>query len=172
MEKTNNVWRSMLKYLAIVLVIVGSVLVLINTTVFILRVPSSSMEPTLNINEEFLAKRVSDKDEITYGIYGFYSAEEDMMMVKRIVGLPGDELEFVDGDMYRNNEPVDEDYILYDAYFTAKFEVPEDSYLMLGDNRADSFDARYWAQPYIPREDIVGKVIFRVRPFFRIGFVK
>lgn len=167
----SGLWKSALKYFIFLTIIVLLVLVLINKVVFILRVPSSSMEPTMNINEEFITKRVSEDDKITYGIYGFYSEEEDTMMVKRIVGLPGDIVEFVDGKMYRNGESIEESYILYDSFFNAKFEVPEDSYLMLGDNRADSFDARYWTQQYIARKDIVGKVLFRVRPFFRIGVV-
>ena len=65
-----------------------------------------------------------------------------------------------------------EDFVLYNDYYNTTFEVPEGKYLMLGDNRVDSFDARYWVQTYIPRKDIVGKVLFRIRPFFRIGFVE
>lgn len=167
-----NFIKSFSKYIVFILVLFVLMLIVLNKVVFILHVPSVSMEPTMNVNEEFVTKVVGPDDEITYGIYGFYSEEEDTMMVKRIVGLPGDEIEFVDGKMFRNNEAIDEDYVLYDAYFTEKFSVPEGHYLMLGDNRADSFDARYWANTYIPREDIVGKVLFRIRPLFRFGLVE
>ena len=164
--------KAIFKYLLFFILLIAVVLFIINKLVFILHVPSESMEPTMNVNEEFITKIVDSDDEITYGIYGFYSAEEDTMMVKRIVGLPGDVVEFVDGKMYRNNEAIDEDYVLYDSKFTEKFSVPDGHYLMLGDNRADSFDARYWANTYIPREDIVGKVVFRIHPLFRFGYVE
>lgn len=169
---TRNIFKFLFKYIIFFSVVIILLLLALNKVVFILHVPSESMEPTLNVNEDFLTKVVSPNDDITYGIYGFYSEEQDTMMVKRIIGLPGDKIEFVDGVLYRNNKLVKEDYVLYNDYYNTTFEVPEGKYLMLGDNRVDSFDARYWVQTYIPRKDIVGKVLFRIRPFFRIGFVE
>jgi len=64
-----------------------------------------------------------------------------------------------------------EDYVLYDSYFSGTYEVPENKYLFLGDNRANSIDARFWKTPYIDRSDIIGKVLFRIHPYFRFGSV-
>lgn len=171
-DKSKKVTYSFLQYVVVFSLCILLVLFITNKFVFILKVPSESMQPTMNVNEHFITKMVRQNEKIDYGIYGFYSKELDDTLVKRIVGLPGDHIEFVDGKMYRNSVEIDEDYILYEDFFSGTFDVPDGHYLMLGDNRVDSFDARYWNTPYIPREDIIGKVLFRIRPFFRIGFVK
>lgn len=137
---------------------------------FILTVPSSSMEPTMNPKEQFFATKIMSKN-LDYGIYGFYSEELDMRLVKRLVGKPGDKIELKEGKLIRNGEELEEDYVLYDSYFSGTYEVPENKYLFLGDNRANSIDARFWKNPYIDRSDIIGKVLFRIHPYFRTGSV-
>lgn len=141
-----------------------------NIFCFILTVPSSSMEPTMNPEEQFFATKILGKN-LDYGIYGFYSEELDMRLVKRLVGKPGDKIELKEGKLIRNGEEVQEDYVLYDSYFSGTYEVPANKYLFLGDNRANSIDARFWKNPYIDRSDIIGKVLFRIHPYFRIGSV-
>lgn len=144
---------------------------ILNQFCFILSVPSSSMEPTMNPNEKFFATKIIGED-LDYGIYGFYFEELEMRLVKRLIGKPGYVIEFKDDKLIRNGKEIEEDYILYEAYFTGTYEVPDEKYFFLGDNRANSIDARFWKNPYIDRDDIIGKVIFRVHPYFRIGFIK
>ncbi len=94
--------------------------------------------------------------------------------VKRIIGLPGDTVDIHDGHVYLNgsDEPYDEPY-LKEAMLTPQalhYEVPEGCYLMLGDNRNWSADARFWQYTYIHKEKIIAKVLFRYFP--RIGWIK
>lgn len=88
--------------------------------------------------------------------------------VKRIVGMPGDTVDIRDGAVYLNgsDEPFDEPY-LAEAMETPKelhYEVPEDHYLMLGDNRNHSADARFWRFTYIDEEQFIAKVLFKYFP--------
>lgn len=85
---------------------------------------------------------------------------------KRVVGLPGEEVIIKDGCVYVDNQLLVEDY-LPQGYRTSiegvsmrRFEVPEEGYFVLGDNREESFDSRYWIEPYVYRRDIKGKLIW------------
>lgn len=94
--------------------------------------------------------------------------------VKRVIGLPGDIIDIHDGHVYLNNseEPLDEPYLAEDMEtpYPLHYEVPENCYFMMGDNRNYSLDARYWAIPYIEEDRIIAKIIFRYFP--RIGLLK
>lgn len=140
---------------------------------FIIHVSSESMQPTLNINEDFFVLPIKAKsNNISYGVYGFYSKEKNINMVKRLIGLPNDHIEFKEGILYRNGSLVKEPYVLYEDIFSCTFDVPADKYLFLGDNRSNSLDARYWDEPYIDATDIKCKIIARISPYYKIGLIK
>ena len=89
-----------------------------------------------------------------------YPKDTDTDYIKRIVGLPGDVLQMKNKKLYRNGEPVQEDYIQQTAAWTAydnfgPIKVPADSYFVLGDNRDNSLDSRDWG--FVPRGYIHGK---------------
>ncbi len=78
-----------------------------------------------------------------------------------------------DGSVYINGNKLEEDYVKYQGGKTdMSFDVPSGKFLMLGDNRNNSDDARYWSNPYIDGKDIEAKAQLTVYPFDRIGFVK
>ncbi len=94
--------------------------------------------------------------------------------VKRVIGIPGDTVEIRDGAVYLNGsaEPLEEPY-LPEAMATPKelrYEVPEGHYLMLGDNRNHSADARFWRHTFIDEDKIIAKVLFRYFP--KPGLIK
>lgn len=139
---------------------------------FIIHVPSESMQPTLNVNENFFVVPVKPtSSNMSYGIYGFYSEEKDINMVKRLIGLPNDHIEFKDGILYRNGNLVEESYVLYEDNFNCIFDVPSGKYLFLGDNRSNSLDARYWQNPYIDAKDIRCKIIARISPYYKFKLI-
>lgn len=91
-----------------------------------------------------------------------------------MIGLPGDTVEIKDAKIYINGaeQPLKEDYLKEtwtEATGPFTFEVPEDSYLVLGDNRNDSYDARYWDHTYVTKDEIIGKAYFIYYPFKRLG---
>lgn len=84
-------------------------------------------------------------------------------IVKRVVGLPGERLVLTDGRITVDGRPLDEPYAGR-SVFRGTFTVPRGHYLLLGDNRDASDDARSWQQPYLPREALVGRLVGRRLP--------
>ena len=100
-----------------------------------------------------------------------YPDNEEQIYVKRIIGLPGETVQIVNGVVYVTK--TDGKTIqLDDSFVTAcepygdfgPYVVPPDSYFMLGDNRNDSKDSRFWTNTYVKRDKIIGKVKFRYYP--------
>ncbi len=134
-------------------------------------VPSGSMENTIMTGDRVIGSRLSyrfgDPERGDIAIFRFPDNEE-IFFVKRIIGLPGDTVDIVDGQVYLNGsaEPLDEPSIREPMIpeEPMHFEVPEDSYFMLGDNRNNSGDARRWRNTYVKRDKIIAKVLFRYFP--------
>ncbi|MGL4849360.1 MAG: signal peptidase I [Clostridium sp.] len=166
--------KKFLKEWGIPLVIAYAVAILINKfLIFTVYIPSESMLPAINAGDRLIAQRVYDYGKIKRGdILVFDFKEEDSLYIKRVIGLPGDTI-LIDGkNLYVNGEKITEDYVKFPEETFAEYVVPEKSYFFLGDNRANSKDARYWKNPYIKEEDIKGKAIFRYYPFDNIGKLK
>jgi len=103
-----------------------------------------------------------------------YPDNEKVYYVKRVIGLPGETVEVKDGKVYINGSdtPLDEPYLpepMEGSY--GPYEVPEGCYFMMGDNRNNSLDARFWDNKFVAKNKIVAKVLFCYYPFNRIGKV-
>ncbi|MGH9172657.1 MAG: signal peptidase I [Acidimicrobiales bacterium] len=131
-------------------------------------VPSGSMEPTLQVGDRMLVQKIGFT--IQRGdILVFRRPPGDLAdtnnedLVKRVIGLPGETISSRGNTVYINGKPLSEPYlppgtILGKPIPTQK--IPSGDYFMLGDNRNDSADSRYWG--YLPRSYVVGKVILVV----------
>lgn len=141
--------------------------------IFKVYIPSGSMIPTLNEGDQLFVTRVYNLDNLKRGdILVFDSDELDDVLIKRLIGLPGDKIKIVSGTVYVNGEELEEDYVKNSDHVSGEFEVPEGKYFFLGDNRAISYDARRWENPYIDGSDIRAKAQVRVYPFSDFGFVR
>jgi signal peptidase I len=90
--------------------------------------------------------------------------------IKRVVGLPGEEVAVNNGEVYVNGQPIQETYISAPPNYQWGPEViAADSYLVLGDNRNNSCDGHFWGA--VPRENIIGRAVFRFWPPGRVGGV-
>ncbi|MBW4491291.1 MAG: signal peptidase I [Trichocoleus desertorum ATA4-8-CV12] len=127
-------------------------------------IPSSSMEPTLQIKDRiFVSKSLRyvprDGDLIVFHPLQRSSSDgpiRDRFFVKRVVGTPGETIQVKNGLVYRNDQPLRENYIAEPpAYEWGPEVVPNDAYLVLGDNRNDSFDSHVWG--FLPDKNIVGR---------------
>lgn len=152
-----------------ILIVVAAIAVLISTLFLpVIQVSGSSMEPTLNDGDILVTFR---SDKASCGDLCCISWQNKLLL-KRIIGMPGDIINIdSDGNVYINNEIIDEPYIdnkspgVSDIDFP--FLVPEDKYFILGDQRESSVDSRSSAIGCIGKDQIVGHVLFRVWPITR-----
>ena len=145
-------------------------------------IPSGSMIPTLEINDRVLvAKFWTAFFEPSRGsLYVFrYPVDPERDFVKRVIAIPGDVVDIKEGVVYINGNPTEEPYVKRHDKFTLRpsnifpqvpFTVPEGKYFMLGDNRGNSQDSRFWG--FADISDMRGPVFLRYWPLNRIGIPK
>ncbi len=133
-------------------------------------VPSSSMSPTLNkwdsviVNGLAYVKNEPQRGDIIV-FKGHEDSIRDQKIIKRVIGIPGDSIQFIDGNIYINGQLISEEYISADVEtncFMDFEDIPERCYFVMGDNREDSWDSRFWENPYVTKDEIYGKMIICV----------
>ena len=141
-------------------------------------IPSGSMKPTLHVGDRILVNKLSvDFGTINVGDVIVFKAppaehcEDDGIadLVKRVIGLPGQHLTSKGNTIYVKALKEPWTYFHTIGSPVGHVTVPKNSYYVMGDNRADSCDSRFWGS--VPRSDIIGKVFVRVWPPSRIGFI-
>ncbi len=139
-------------------------------------IPTSSMEPTLEINDHLIIEKISYLVRSPQrGDVVVFSPTETLKkqkfkdaFIKRVIGLPEDTVEVKGGKVYVNNQVLTEKYIgEAPKYQYGPVTVPEDQYLVLGDNRNNSYDSHYWG--FVPRKNLIGQAIVRYWPLNRLG---
>lgn len=152
--------------------------VLINKFLFFMAlIPSTSMYPTLKKGDRIFVTKIYNTENLKRGdIVLFRSDELDNILVKRLIGLPGDTVEIKENnDVYVNGEKLDEPYVKQpggDERGYGTYQVPDGCYFFLGDNRVDSYDSRFWNVKYIPKSAIMGKAHMILFPFDRFGMLR
>lgn len=170
-EKKGGVMQEIWEWVKIIVSAAAIAFVLNTFIIANSEVPSGSMETTIMTGDRVIGSRLSYKFEEPkrgdIAIFRFPDNEK-IYYVKRVIGLPGDTIDIVDGKVYLNgsSEPMDEPYIREPMIPEAPmhYEVPEGCYFMMGDNRNYSLDARRWENTYVKKEKIVAKVLFRYYP--------
>lgn len=143
--------------------IILSLIILFNSLILGVRIQSGSMEPNIKTGEYAVFNRLAYvfRTPQRGDIVVYDSKEQGVLLVKRIIGLPGDTIKFADGYIFINGFLCDETYIGKEVETNCQkeFMVPEDCYFLLGDNRENSLDARYWNDPYAAIGDLKGRII-------------
>lgn len=157
------------------LVVIFVLLVIVYVFTFT-QVVGPSMEPTLEAkNITVLSKSHYQFFEVKRGDIIAFEYNGMRNLVKRVIGLPGETVEFKDNVLYINGQEVKEPYIKNEVtkdYVLKKPSnvIPEDMYFVVGDNRDDSLDSRVIG--LIDKKDISGKIVMRLFPFSEIKLVK
>ena len=150
-------------------IIIIIVAILIRTFIVTpVQVDGESMYPTLDNNEILLLKKY-DRSYERFDIVVFNY--NNSKLVKRIIGLPGEYVEYKENELYINNVKIDFELDTYTYDFKLSElgfkQIPDDYYLVLGDNRTNSIDSRRIG--LIPKEDILGTTTFSIFPFNKFG---
>ena len=176
--------RAILEYVGLAVVAVAVALLIQAFLVKPYRIPSPSMEDTLLIGDRVLVDRISWRfsDPSRGDIVVFHSPMPGPVLIKRVVGMPGDTVSLKDGAVYINGQKLDEPYVRRVDGRTEQTEpfptglpwslqqpyrVPAGSYFLMGDNRPDSGDSRAFGP--VARGRLVGRAFGRYWPPGRIG---
>ncbi|KGF71717.1 signal peptidase I [Neosynechococcus sphagnicola sy1] len=171
--QSENPWLEALKTLGLSAILAFGIRTFVAEARYI---PSGSMLPTLEINDRLIVDKMSYHfqnpqrgDIIVFNptarleALNFHDA-----FIKRIIGLPGETIQVKGGRVYVNNQPLREAYIAdLPQYDYGPVTVPLNSYLVLGDNRNNSYDSHYWG--FVPRQNIIGRAVVRFWPPNRLG---
>ena len=167
--------KEIISWIQIIVAAVIIALVLNNFIIANSRVPTGSMENTIMSKSRVIGSRLSylTSDPERGDVVIFHFPDDPTgktYYVKRIIGLPGETVDIVDGKVYidGSDTPLDEPYLAEPMEGSwGPYEVPEGSYFMMGDNRNNSLDARYWENQYVKKDKIIAKVLFCYFPKFK-----
>ena len=155
------------------LVTVAVVFVLFRVVFQLAWVPSGSMETTIPKRSLLVSFRlpylVGDPAPERGDVVTFWSEEMDKLLVKRVVGLPGEEVSFQGGKVYINGQLLPEEYLPVQGQTNGRgnqvFYGSDGCYFMMGDNRPGSDDSRFWDDPYISAREMRARVLLIISPF-------
>ena len=178
-EKERGILREILSFLVDVAVVVGVTFLIIHFVGQRTYVSGSSMENTLSDGDNLIVDKItyrfSDPQRYDIIVFPFHYADH-VYYIKRIIGLPGETVQIVDGDIYIDGEILRESYgreVIKDSGLaTEPIELGEDEYFVLGDNRNDSTDSRDPSVGKIHRDEIIGRAWVRIWPLEKIGVLK
>jgi len=173
-EKYKSKYIQLLKNTLYVLLIVIALAILSATLIFpVFQITGESMEPSLNKGEFVVS--VKGNSFKSGDIIAFYY--NNRILVKRVIAVSSDVVNIdLDGNVYVNDELLMESYINEKKYgdvdIEFPYQVPEESYFVLGDDRENSVDSRNSLIGSIKGDEVIGRVVFRVWPFKNFGVVK
>lgn len=155
--------KEILPYVLIIIAVI-----LIRTFIITpVRVDGASMDQTLEDGQILLLYKLANVD---YGdIVVLDEEKEGEIIIKRIIGMPGDTVSIRDNTVYVNGEEVEEDYAYGETSDYEEITLDDDEYFILGDNRPISKDSRYFGP--VKEDEIIGKIIFRLWPFNKFGTI-
>lgn len=166
-----NRYKRVLRSTVNVLIVVAAISVLVVTLIMpVLQIYGSSMSPTLEDGQIVLSVKTSNlkRGDLVSFYYG------NKLLVKRCIAGPRDWVNIdEDGNIYINDELLDEPYLTEKAFGECDIElpcqVPDERWFLVGDNRVDSIDSRNTQVGFVANDQIVGKIVFRVWPLSEFG---
>ncbi len=178
-EKEKGILSTLLGWILYILVIIGLTYLIITYVGQRTRVSGDSMNPTLSDGDNLIVDKFTYhfKDPERYDIIVFpFKYEENTYYIKRIIGLPGETIQIIDGYVYIDGELLESDVygaeVMKDANIAAEpIALGEDEYFVLGDNRNHSSDSRDPSVGVLTREDLLGRAWVRIYPFDQAGVI-
>jgi len=172
-ERYKRRFRRLLRSTVNALIVVAAIAALIATLVLpVLQIAGTSMEPNLNDGDIVLLVKTNDLE--TGDLCAFYYSNK--ILIKRVIATPGDYIWIEsDGTVYLNGEPLDEPYVsekaLGECDVDFPYQVPENSYFVMGDKRETSIDSRSSVIGCISEDQMIGKIFCRFWPLSEFEFL-
>ena len=172
-ERYKRRFRRLLRSTVNALVVVAAIAALVATLILpVLQIAGTSMEPSLNDGDIVLLVKKNDLQ--TGDLCAFYYSNK--ILIKRVIATPGDYIWIEsDGTVYLNGEPLDEPYVsqkaLGECDVEFPYQVPENSYFVMGDKRETSIDSRSSDIGCIAEDQIVGKIFCKIWPLSEFEFI-
>ena len=167
-EEQTSIFKEIMSWVIPFAIALVAALLIKNFLIINADVPTGSMETTIPAGSRIMGLRLYyDFKEPERGdiVIFKYPDDESVDYLKRIIGLPGETVEIISGKVYINGELLDEPYLSEEPTGDfGPYQVPEDSYFMLGDNRAVSKDSRYWHNTYVKKDKIIAKAFVMYWP--------
>lgn len=155
--------KEMYPYIIIILVII-----LVRTFIVTpVRVDGDSMKKTLYDGDILVLYKLGSIKR--NDIIVLNESYDDEIIIKRVIATPGETIEIKNNKIYVNDEEYEDDFAFGDTTDYSKIKLGEDEYFILGDNRIISKDSRYFGP--IKEKEIMGKIVFRIFPFSKVGEV-
>lgn len=180
-KSTSDKWKNLFSN---ILWIAGVLLAVILIVEFVgqrTKVDGRSMEPMLQDGDQLIVDKISyrfrDPERFDIIIFPYHgNGSKKTYYIKRIIGLPGETIQIVDGKIYIDGEVLEEDYGKEVMEESGRASQPivlgDDEYFVLGDNRNNSKDSRVESVGNIKRSDIIGRAWVRIFPFDTFGVLK
>ena len=163
MDKAKKIIWELIPYILIIIIII-----IIRTYIITpVRVDGSSMRQTLEDGNILLLYKMAKINR--YDIVVLDEEYDNEIIIKRIIGLPGETVEIKNNKIYINDKKIEDEYAYGDTGDYEKITLEDDEYFILGDNRLISKDSRYFGP--IKESDLMGKVVLRIWPFSAFGTV-
>jgi signal peptidase I len=173
----------------LLIIIIAAIIITTLLRVFVVdqyEIPTGSMEPTIEINDRLFAEKLSYRfaeptpgDIVTFHDPTRKGDGADRVLIKRCIAVGGQTVDLVDGAVLVDGVPLNEPYThgqpsnplgsMNDEEIEYPYTVPEDSIWVMGDNRTDSSDSRFFGP--IKRDELIGKALFRIWPLDRFGAI-
>ena len=198
-DKTTKIWGIVREIIEMVVVVLILVIIIRNFVGETRWIPTASMRPTLMEGDKLIVEKVTSYfttphrgdilvfyppttqlNQTVWGkftrLIGFFNT--DTAYIKRVIGTPGDRLEIKSGaGVFINGKLIKEPYInggpdtinCSTGLLCGPITIPKNEYFMMGDNRNNSQDSRYWG--FLPKNRVIGKAFFRFWPLNRMGLL-
>lgn len=176
-----NVWKELLEMVLYLVIALVAALLIVKFVGQRTQVDGSSMNPTLYDKENLILDKISyhfrDPERFDIIVFPFEEDGEETHFIKRIIGLPGEMVQIIDGYVYINGELLESDIygkevMEYAGRAAEPITLGDDEYFVLGDNRNNSRDSRFEEVGNIKRGDITGRAFLRIWPLNKFGLLK
>ena len=179
-DQERSIWKELLGWIVYIVILVAAVYLLITYVGQRTQVSGHSMEPTLQHGDNLIVDKISYRfrEPKRYEIIVFpYAYKENTYYIKRIIGLPGETIQVIDGQVYINGEVLAGEHygkeVMLDPGIAGEpITLGADEYFVLGDNRNHSSDSRDPSVGVLQREDLIGRAWVRIWPLSEAGFIR